>query len=69
MAQSATKPRRRANGEGSIYFIEGEGRWRGALTWTDDDGRQRRRAVTGKTQADVRRKLTGLRGELDKGSA
>lgn len=69
MGQSATKPRRRANGEGSIYYVEADGRWRGALAWTDEASRSRRRTVTGRTQGDVRRKLTELRAELDKGRA
>lgn len=65
MASYPTRSRRRANGEGSIY--SDRGRWRGALTWTDDAGQRQRRTVNGKTQTEVRRQLAELRGELDKG--
>ena len=65
MASYPTRPRRRANGEGSIYAYRG--RYRGALTWTDRDGIRKRHTVYGKTQADVRRELDALRVELDRG--
>lgn len=60
--------RRRANGEGSIYRTA-EGRWRGAIAWTDAKGTARRRAVSGRSQAAVRRELATLRVELDRGAA
>jgi len=65
MASYPTRTRRRANGEGSIYPYRG--RWRGAASWTDDAGIRQRRTVNGKTQAEVRRALTELTGQLDKG--
>ena len=65
MAQSSGKARRRANGEGSIYQYRGG--WRAALVYTDPDGTRRRRTVSGKTQADVRRTLSALRADLDRG--
>ena len=37
------------------------------LVYTDPDGTRRRRTVSGKTQADVRRTLAGLRADLDRG--
>jgi integrase len=67
MTESTGKgSRRRANGEGSIYQTA-SGRWRGALTWADADGSRQRRMVSGKSQAAVRRSMTALRGELDRG--
>ena len=42
-------------------------RWRGAVAWTDPDGKPRRRAFSGKRQADVRRRMDELRAELDAG--
>lgn len=66
---AAYQPRKRANREGSIYHVAGENRWRGALTWTDADGRQRRRVVSGKTQAEVRGRLSELRSDLEHGKA
>lgn len=58
--------RRRANGEGSIYRTA-EGRWRGAIAWTDAQGKRRRRGVSGATQADVRRAIATARLALDRG--
>ena len=60
--------RRRANGEGSIYRLQ-DGRWRGAIAWTDPDGKRRRRVVSSRSQADVRRALAELRVGLDRGLA
>ena len=64
--RSYPHPRRRANGEGSIYRTA-EGRWRAALTWTDPSGQQQRRVLSGKNQSDVRRRLAELRADLDRG--
>lgn len=61
--------RRRANREGTIYHVPAENRWRAALSWTDEAGRRHRRIVSGKTQADVRRRLGELTSALDKGMA
>lgn len=63
------RPRRRANREGSIYHVPGEDRWRAALSWTDASGVSHRRVVSGKTQADVRRRLAALRADLERGLA
>lgn len=62
-------PRRRANREGTIYHVASENRWRAALTWTDDAGKRHRRIVSGKSQADVRKRLGQLRSDLDRGLA
>lgn len=61
----ATKPRRRANGEGSIYPFRGG--WRGAVTWTDHDGTRHRRVVSAKGKDEVRRRITAIQGDLDRG--
>ena len=65
MVQSSGKTGRRANGEGSIYKYRSG--WRAAITYTDPDGTRRRRTVSGQTQADVRRSLSALRADLDRG--
>jgi integrase len=58
---------RRAAGEGSIYKIK-DGSWRGAISLgTDAAGKQVRRSVRGRTQAEVRRKIDALRSERDAG--
>jgi integrase len=61
--------RRRANREGTIYHVPAENRWRAALTWTDDAGKRHRRIVSGKTQAEVRQRLSTLRADMERGMA
>lgn len=63
------RTRRRANGEGTIYYVEAEGRWRGAVTFRDATGRSRRRGVSALTQAEARRRLAALRADTDRGLA
>lgn len=59
--------RKRPNRDGSIYYVEARRRWRAALSWTDETGRQHRRVVSGKTQDDARRRLSELRTALEQG--
>lgn len=59
--------RRRSPGEGSVYEIT-DGRWRGAITWTEPDGRRHRRTVSGHTSAEAREKLDRLRASLRVGA-
>jgi len=68
MAKSTgRRPRRRANGEGSIYpFRSG---WAGAVSWTDSAGKRHRRVAYGKTQDEVRRSIAALRVGVDRGMA
>ncbi len=61
-----TKVRRRSAGEGSVY--ENDGRWRGAVTWTEPDGKRHRRTVTGRTSDEARGKLDDLRRDLRLGT-
>ncbi len=65
---SARRERRRSPGEGSVYKVDGGRRWRGAATWTEPDGTQRKRIVTGRTQQEARDKLDELRRELHLGT-
>ena len=60
--------RRRTNGEGSIYPA-GDGRLRGAITLTNPlTGQSVRRYVSGRTRAEVVRRLEALRGEAAAGA-
>lgn len=54
--------RRRSPGEGSVYRAQ-DG-WRGAVSWTDPDGRRHRRVVRGATAAEARAKLDELRATI-----
>jgi integrase len=69
MAESTAKTeRRRSPGEGSVYETKDRRGWRGAVTWTEPDGRRRRRVVQGETSKIVRDKLDNLRRELQLGT-
>jgi hypothetical protein len=66
--QRTGKRPRRPNGEGSIYETA-DGRLRGALVVTNPaTGRPARRIVTGRTRAEVSRKLDALRREAASGN-
>lgn len=59
---------RRANGEGSIYKRESDGRYVGALTIPDPaTGKSSRRVFYGKTRAEVRTKLRAATDRLEEG--
>ncbi|HEV2067726.1 MAG TPA: hypothetical protein VGR08_12910 [Thermomicrobiales bacterium] len=61
------KKRRRGHNKGSIYQTK-EGTWRGALSigWSAD-GTQRRKYMSGKSRAEVNRKITKLLHEQQRG--
>ncbi len=53
----ATMRRKRANGEGTIYFHEGMGVWVGMLDLGYVEGKRKRKKFTGKTRQEVAKKL------------
>lgn len=57
MTEEQRRPRVRGNGEGSLYRRKSDGKWVGALSYVDDEGRQRRRIVYANTQNEARAKL------------
>jgi hypothetical protein len=57
---------RRSPGEGSIYEVDG--RWRGAVSWMEPDGKRRRKVVRGATRREVRDKIVAVRREWGVGS-
>ncbi len=60
--------RKRANGEGSVYFRECDGRWAAEVTaGYDAHGRQIKQRVYGRTQAAVRNKLEEMRARVAQG--
>lgn len=68
MSVSHNRPARRPNGEGSIYATA-DGRLRGSLIVTNPlNGAQSRRTVSGRTRAEVSRKLTALRRDVETGN-
>lgn len=70
MASRTTAPRKRANGEGSIRFDEGRKRWEGRITvGIGQGGKLVRRKVTGKTRAEVTKRMAEARDHADAGVA
>lgn len=64
-----TMPRKRGNGDGTIYKMESKGLWAAQLTiGVDANGKPKRKTIYGKRQADVRAKLDALKNELATGS-
>ena len=62
-------PRKRGNGDGTIYKVESKGLWAAQLTiGVDANGKPKRKTIYGKRQADVRAKLDALKNELATGS-
>ena len=64
-----TGARRRGRNEGSIYKDEAKGRWYGAISlgYGPDGKTWRRHKVSGRTRAEVARKLKQLQAERDSG--
>jgi len=60
------RTRRRSAGEGSIYRTA-DGRWRGAVTWTQPDGSRERRFVSAATATEARDKLDVIRAQHRRG--
>ena len=55
-------PRKRGNGDGTIYKMESKGLWAAQLTiGVDANGKPKRKTIYGKRQADVRAKLDALK--------
>lgn len=61
--------KRNANGSGSIYKRE-DGRWEGkySIPAADGSGKYVRKSVYGKTQDEVRKKITEITSEIDDGT-
>lgn len=58
---------RRASGEGSIFYREDRKRWVGVIDLGWINGKRERRSVFGKTQKEVREKLSAMRREQERG--
>lgn len=65
--RTAAPARRRANGEGSIYQRESDGRWVGSAYVFTTSGGRRRKVVYGTSRTDVRAKLDRLQGNSANG--
>ena len=56
--------KKRANGEGTIYFVEKEQKWRAEITWFDNGGNKRRRTWKSTKQSEVKSKLAEFKKQL-----
>ena len=56
--------KKRANGEGTIYFIEKEQKWRAEITWYDNGGNKQRRTWKSTKQSEVKSKLAEFKKQL-----
>ena len=63
------KMKRNANGSGTIYKRD-DGRWEGkySMPAADGSGKYVRKSVYGKTQEEVRKKLTEITAKIDEGT-
>lgn len=55
---------KRANGEGTVYYVEKEQRWWAEITWMDGDGNKQRKKWKSKKQSEVRAKLAEFKKQL-----
>lgn len=60
----AMPTKRRQKGTGTV-FQRGDGYWLGAVNIVDGNGKRRRKTVSGKTEATVKRRLAALVKQLD----
>jgi integrase len=68
MPRKRTAGRRRPRGEGSVYEVRSEGRWRGSVSVTEPDGRRRRLVVSGDTSDEAREKLAEAKKAVEAGA-
>ena len=56
--------KRKSNGEGTVYFIDSEQKWRAEITWLDLDGNKCRKSWKSKKQSEVKTKLADFKKQL-----
>ena len=55
---------KRANGDGTIFFIEREQKWRAEITWFDNGGNKHRKCWKSQKQSEVKAKLAEFKKQL-----
>ena len=55
---------KKANGDGTIFFIEKEQKWRAEITWYDNGGNKRRKCFKSQRQSEVKAKLAEFKKQL-----
>ena len=55
---------KRANGDGTVFFIESEQKWRAEITWFDNGGNKHRKCWKSQKQSEVKAKLAEFKKQL-----
>ena len=55
---------KRANGDGTVFFIESEQKWRAEMTWFDNGGNKHRKCWKSQKQSEVKAKLAEFKKQL-----
>ena len=58
------RTKKRSNGEGTVYFVEKQQRWRAEITWYDNAGNKRKKSWTSQKQSEVRNNLAEFKKQL-----
>ena len=58
------KAKRRSNGEGTIYFVESQQRWRAEISWVDNNGNKRKKSWTSQKKSEVKENLIEFKKQL-----
>ena len=56
--------KKKLNGEGTIYFLESDRKWRAEITWIDGGGNKHRKAWKSAKQSEVKEKLAEFKRQL-----
>ena len=62
--ENGTMTNKRANGEGTVFFIEREQKWRAEITWFDNGGNKHRKCWKSQKQSEVKAKLAEFKKQL-----
>ena len=55
---------RKSNGEGTVYYVEKEGCWRGEISWTDSGGAKRRKSWRAAKPSEAKAKIAEFKKQL-----
>ena len=58
--------KKKLNGDGTVFYLEKERKWRAEITWVDGGGNKHRKSWKATKQADVKEKLAEFKRQLIK---
>ena len=56
--------KKKSNGEGTVYYIEKERKWRAEITWIDGGGNKHRKSWKASKQSEVKKKLAEFKRQM-----